>query len=278
MQLIIITGDGVTGAFLVAHKDIDKIAFTGSTEIGRKIGAIAGDKIIPCSLELGGKAPNIVFADADIDKAVEGVVTSIFFNQGEVCCAGSRLYIEDSIKEEFIVKLKARTEQLVQGDPLDPKTNIGALISKEQFDKVLNYIHKGAVEGAVIISGGAEKPGKGYFVQPTILEAKDNNICAKEEIFGPVVTVMGFTDYDDLVRRANDTNYGLSAGIWTKDSAKAQRLIKDIKAGTVWVNCYNCFDASAPFGGFKDSGIGSELGEAGLNLYFKNKTVWINND
>jgi acyl-CoA reductase-like NAD-dependent aldehyde dehydrogenase len=275
----IVTGDGTTGAFLSNHTGVDKIAFTGSTEVGKLIAQSAGKNIKRVSLELGGKAPNIVFADADLDAAVQGVITSIFFNQGEVCCAGSRLYVEEVIREDFLNRLKFATEKLVQGNPLDPTTNIGSLISKEQYDKVLSYIDKGVAQGAKVISGGrATETGsnKGFFVQPTILEATDDNICAKEEIFGPVVTVMSFTDHDDLVVRANNTNYGLSAGIWTQDIRKAHRLARDIKAGTIWINCYNVFDAASPFGGFKDSGTGREMGKYAIELYTEVKSTIVN--
>jgi len=281
----IITGDGETGKFLVEHNGIDKIAFTGSTEVGRLIGAIAGKNLKRCSLELGGKSPNIVFADADIDKAVDGIVTSIFFNQGEVCCAGSRLFLHEDIKEEVLAKLKIKAKSLIQGDPLDPKTQIGTLVSKEQYTKVCKYIGDGIREGAKVIVGGysprdlggyAGGGGKtGFFIPPTILEATDDNICAREEIFGPVVTVLTFKDEDDVIRRANDTNYGLAAGVWTKDLEKAERVGSQIKAGTIWINCYNQFDAAAPFGGYKDSGIGREMGTYALDLYTEIKDYWI---
>jgi acyl-CoA reductase-like NAD-dependent aldehyde dehydrogenase len=273
----IVTGDGTTGAFLAGHEGIDKIAFTGSTEVGKLIKKTA--KTMRVSLELGGKAPNIIFADADLDAAVQGVITSIFFNQGEVCCAGSRLFIEECIKDDFLNRLKFATEKLVQGNPLDPNTQIGSLISKEQHDKVIRYIDKGIIQGAKLITGkagGGYGNTKGYFIQPTILEATDSNICAREEIFGPVVTVLSFTDHDDLVVRANDTNYGLSAGIWTQDIRKAHRFAKDIKAGTIWINCYNVFDAASPFGGFKESGNGRELGKYAIELYTEVKSTIVN--
>jgi len=273
----IVTGDGITGELLVRHKGIDKIAFTGSTEVGRLIGKIAGENLKRCSLELGGKGANIVFADADIDEAVEGAITSIFFNQGEVCCAGSRLFVEESIKEEFLKKLVKRTEQIKVGDPLDPETQFGAQISKEQYFRINDYIFKGIEQGAKVITNNNEYklPEKGWFIPPTILEATDNNICAKEEIFGGVVTVLSFKDYDDVVKRANNTNYGLSAGIWTNDIKKAHRLAREIKAGTIWINCYNVFDACSPFGGYKDSGNGRELGQYAIDLYTEVKSTWV---
>ncbi len=269
----IVTGDGTTGEFIVKHPDVDKIAFTGSTEVGKLISATAGLKRV--SLELGGKAPNIVFADSNINDAVQGAITSIFFNQGEVCCAGSRLFVEESIKGEFVDKLKNATESLVQGDPLDPKTQIGAQISKEQFAKILDYIERGILEGAKLITGNtySTKKGDGLFIRPTILEATDDNICAREEIFGPVVTILTFKDEADVIKRANDTNYGLSAGIWTRDIGKANRVAAAIRAGTIWINCYNVFDAASPFGGYKDSGHGRELGEYALDLYTEVKSV-----
>lgn len=271
----IITGDGRTGEFLARHADIDKIAFTGSTEVGKLIGKIAGENLKRCSLELGGKAPNIVFADCDIDAAVQGVITSIFFNQGEVCCAGSRLYIEEDIKDRFIAKLVKLTEKLKVGNPLDPETQFGAQVSKVQYDRILKYIQSGISEGARLMTGGCPASDKGYFIKPTIFVGHDDLTIAKEEIFGGVVTILPFRDYDDVVRRANKTNYGLSAGIWTNDIKKAHKLAKEIKAGTIWINCYNCFDACSPFGGFKDSGHGRELGKYALELYTEVKSVWV---
>jgi aldehyde dehydrogenase (NAD+) len=271
----VVTGDGRTGELLARHPDIDKIAFTGSTEIGKLVGKIAGENLKRVSLELGGKAPNIVFADCDIDAAVQGVITSIFFNQGEVCCAGSRLYVEDSILNQFVEKLKNRTENLIVGDPLNPNTQFGAQVSKVQYDRVLNYIKLGKDEGAFCVTGGCPATEKGYFIKPTVFIGNDTMTIAKEEIFGGVVTILPFKHYDDLVERANDTNYGLSAGIWTNNIKKAHRLAKKIKAGTVWINCYNCFDACSPFGGFKDSGHGRELGKYALDLYTEVKSVWV---
>lgn len=273
----ILTGDGKTGELLANHKGIDKIAFTGSTEVGRLIGEVAGRNIKRCSLELGGKAPNIIFADADVEKAVDGIIASIFFNQGEVCCAGSRLFVEESIKDDVVYRLLEKVNNLVQGDPLDPNTQVGAQVSKLQQHKVTDYIIKGSEQGGKLLMGGISNPqDKGFFVKPTIIEATDDNICAREEIFGPVVTVLTFSDYDDLVERANDTDYGLSAGIWTKDVVKAQNLAKEIKAGTVWINTYNQFDAASPFGGYKDSGNGRELGQYAVDLYTEVKSTWVN--
>ena len=274
----IITGDGVTGELLARHPGIDKIAFTGSTEVGKIIAKIAGENHKRVSLELGGKGANIVFADADIDKAVKGAITSIFFNQGEVCCAGSRLFLEASIKEEFLMRFKDATKEIVIGNPLDIKTQMGCQVSKEQYKRVLNYIKIGKEEGVKLVTGGNPVGEKGFFIEPTIFEGTDNMIIAKEEIFGGVVTVLTFKDIDDVITRANNTPYGLSAGIWTNDIRKAHKVAREIKAGTVWVNCYNVFDACSPFGGFKQSGIGRELGKYAIDLYTEEKSIWFNLD
>ena len=274
----IVTGFGPTaGAAIARHMDVDKVAFTGSTEVGRLVMKMAAESNLKkVSLELGGKAPNIVFADTDLDAAVKGAISGIFFNQGEVCCAGSRLYVEESIRTEFLSKLKQHAEALEIGNPLNSRTQMGAQVSKEQYDKILAYIEKGKQEGALLITGGKPASKKGYFIEPTVFASTDDNISiAKEEIFGPVVTVFSFKDVDDLVRRANNTIYGLSAGIWTRDIGKAHRLAKELKAGTIWINCYNCFDAASPFGGFKQSGFGRELGIHALELYTQVKSVWV---
>jgi len=275
----IVTGFGpTTGATIARHMDIDKVAFTGSTEVGRLVMKMAAESNLKkVSLELGGKAPNIVFADSDLDAAVQGAITGIFFNQGEVCCAGSRLYVEDSVLNEFVHKLKEKVEALKVGDPLDPETQMGALVSGAQFSKVIDYINAGIKEGAKLVTGGGPVSGtQGYFIKPTIFSCvDDDSTIAKEEIFGPVVSILSFKDVDDLVSRANNTFYGLSAGIWTRDIGKAHRLAKRIKAGTIWINCYNCFDAASPFGGYKQSGFGRELGIHALELYTQVKSVWV---
>ena len=274
----IVTGYGPTaGAAIAEHKDIDKVAFTGSTEVGRLVMEMAAkSNLKEVSLELGGKAPNIVFADADIDAAVQGAITGIFFNQGEVCCAGSRLYVEESIKNKFLNKFKAKADEIVVGDPLDPKTQMGAQVSLEQFHNILSYIDEAKEEGALLITGGTTVKEKGYFIKPTIFDCDDEDCTiAKEEVFGPVVAVFSFKDEKDLINRANDTLYGLSAGIWTRDIGKAHRLAKEIKAGTIWINCYNQFDAASPFGGMKQSGFGRELGQHALELYTQVKSVWV---
>lgn len=277
----VVPGYGPTaGAALVKHPLVDKIAFTGSTEVGRIIMRDAASANLKrVSLELGGKAPNIVFADADLDAAVKGALKGIFFNQGEVCCAGSRLFVETSIHDKFLSELKLHADKLVQGDPLNPATQIGAQVSEEQFTKIMGFIDSGKREGAKLVAGGERGAPKGYFVRPTIFDnVNDKMTIAREEIFGPVVSALTFNDIDDLTKRANSTNYGLSAGIWTKDISKAHRLAKNVKAGTVWVNCYNCFDAASPFGGFKDSGFGRELGKYALELYTQVKSVWVSLD
>jgi len=274
----IVPGYGPTaGAALAGHPDVDKIAFTGSTEVGRIVMRLAAESNLKrVSLELGGKAPNIVFADADLDAAVLGAGRGIFFNQGEVCCAGSRLFIEDSIHDKFLAKFKDHAEKIVVGDPMNPATQMGAQVSKEQYDKILGLIKKGKEEGAKLLTGGGPAKDKGYFLKPTIFQGVRNDMTiAREEIFGPVTCAIPFKGTEGLVAQANDTIYGLSAGVWTRDIAKAHRFARDIKAGTVWVNCYNCFDASSPFGGFKQSGFGRELGKYALELYTQVKSVWV---
>ncbi|MSP18121.1 MAG: aldehyde dehydrogenase family protein [Bdellovibrionales bacterium] len=277
----IIPGFGPTaGAAIASHNDVDKVAFTGSTEVGKLVMRLAAESNLKrVSLELGGKAPNIVFADSDLSAAVDGAMRGIFFNQGEVCCAGSRLFLEEKIHDEFISMLKTRVEKMIVGNPLDPKTQMGAQVNKEQFNKILNYIEKGKQEGAKVVTGGAPAHKQGYFMKPTILQGVNNQMTvAREEIFGPVVCAIPFKNQDDLRKQANDTIYGLSAGIWTRDIGKAHRLAKEIKAGTVWINCFNCFDAASPFGGFKQSGFGRELGKYALELYTQVKSVWVSLD
>lgn len=274
----ILPGFGPTaGAALARHMDVDKVAFTGSTEVGRLVMRMAAESNLKrVSLELGGKAPNIIFADADLEAAVRGTMTGIFFNQGEVCCAGSRLFIEEKVKDKFLGMLKDKAEQLRVGDPLDMKTEMGAQVSKEQFDKILGYIEKGKSEGAKVLAGGKKAAEKGYFVRPTVFDSVQNRMTiAQEEIFGPVVAAIGFKDVEDLKTQANDTLYGLSAGVWTRDIGRAHQMTRALRAGTVWVNCYNQFDAASPFGGFKQSGFGRELGKHALDLYTQVKSVWI---
>jgi aldehyde dehydrogenase (NAD+) len=274
----VVPGYGPTaGAAIASHPDIDKVAFTGSTEVGKLVMKMAAESNLKrVSLELGGKAPNIIFADSDMEAAVQGTMRGIFFNQGEVCCAGSRLFLEESIQDEFLAKLKSHAEKLIVGDPLDPKTQMGAQVSEEQFQKILGYIDRGKQEGASLVTGGSRAKDTGYFVRPTVFKnVGDKMTIAREEIFGPVVSALSFKNLDDLRKRANDTVYGLSAGVWTRDIGKAHRFARDIKAGTIWVNCYNCFDAASPFGGFRQSGFGRELGKYALELYTQVKSVWV---
>ena len=276
--LNIVPGYGPTaGAALAEHMDVDKIAFTGEYTTGRIIMQAASKNLKRISLELGGKSPNIVFADSDIDSAVNGAITGIFLNQGEVCCAGSRLFLEKSIHDEFVDKLSNKAASMRVGDPEDAGTQMGAQVSKEQFDKILGYIDIGKQEGAELVTGGERCGERGYFIKPTIFDAVDNNMkIAKEEIFGPVVSAITFDDVSEVVRQSNLSIYGLAAAVWTRDIKKAHRLARELKAGTIWINTYNSFDAASPFGGFKQSGFGRELGVHALELYTQVKSVWIN--
>jgi aldehyde dehydrogenase (NAD+) len=276
--LNIVPGYGPTaGAALAEHMDVDKIAFTGEYTTGRVIMQAASKNLKRISLELGGKSPNIVFADSDIDSAVAGAMTGIFFNQGEVCCAGSRLFLEKSIHDEFVEKLSKKASGMRVGNPEDADTQMGAQVSKEQFDKILGYIDIGKQEGAKLVTGGERCGEKGYFIRPTIFDAVDNNMkIAREEIFGPVVSAITFDDVSEMIRQCNLSIYGLAAAVWTSDIKRAHRLAKDLKAGTIWINTYNTFDAASPFGGFKQSGFGRELGVHALELYTQVKSVWIN--
>lgn len=275
----VVPGFGPTaGAAITSHMDIDKVAFTGEGSTGQLVmQAAAKSNLKRVSLELGGKSPNVVFADADLDAAVEGAYFGLFFNQGQCCCAGSRLFVEENIHDAFVEKLVARAKKQRVGDPFDMATTQGPQISQEQCDRIMGYIDVGVSEGANLLSGGKRVGSKGYFIQPTIFSGvKDNMRIAKEEIFGPVMNILKFKDVDEVVQRGNKTFYGLAAAIWTKDITKAHRLANSLRAGTVWVNCYDVFDAAAPFGGFKMSGIGRELGEYALSLYTEVKTVYIN--
>jgi acyl-CoA reductase-like NAD-dependent aldehyde dehydrogenase len=275
-----IPGPGsVAGNALVKHPEVDKIAFTGSTEVGKQIMRDAAATVKKISLELGGKSPNIVYADADLDAAARGALTGIFYGKGEVCAAGSRLLVEDSAADEMRTRILERAKKMVAGDPLDPKTRLGALVSKTQMDRVLGYIESGKSEGAKLLSGGARTPvnGKGYFVQPTVFEGVDRGMTiAREEIFGPVLAMMTFSDgMTGATELANATIYGLAAGIWTRDIKKALRTAREIRAGTVWINTYNMYDAASPFGGFKQSGFGRDLGVHALEGYMQVKSVWV---
>ena len=273
----VLPGFGPTaGAAIVRHPDVDKIAFTGSTEVGRLIQREAAGTLKSVSLELGGKSPNVVFADADIDEAVKGAVRGIYFNQGEVCCAGSRLLVEERIHDRFVDALAGYASKIRVGDPLDATTEMGAQVSEEQFKKILAYVEHGKGEGARIVTGGGRAREKGYFVQPTIFDGVTNDMrIAREEIFGPVIATLTFRDIDDAIGIGNDTNYGLAAAVWTQDVKKAHRAARALRAGTVWVNTYNAFDAAVPFGGYKESGLGRECGRQAIDLYTQTKSVWI---
>ena len=273
----VVPGYGPTaGAALAAHPGVDKIAFTGSTEVGRLIQKAAAGNLKSVSLELGGKSPNIVFADADIDAAVQGAIRGIFFNQGEVCCAGSRLFVEEAAHDHFVEALAGFAGALKQGDPLDASTQVGAQVSDEQFEKILGYIESGVQAGATLLTGGARQGEKGYFIQPTVFTGVDKNAAiAREEIFGPVVSTFTFKGIDEAIAEGNDSNYGLAAAVWTRDIKKAHRVARALRAGTVWVNTYNAFDTAVPFGGYKESGTGRELGVQALDLYTQTKSVWI---
>jgi len=266
----IVTGAGSTGAAIVSHKDVDKVAFTGSTEVGKIImRAIAGSGK-KYTLELGGKAANIVFQDAAIDEAVEGIVNGIFFNQGHVCCAGSRLLVQEGIAPELIRKLQHRMETLIVGDPLDKNTDIGAINSRSQLETIKGYLKLGKKEGANMWQTSCRVPRKGFFCRPTLfLDAAQSHRVVQEEIFGPVLAVQTFRTADEAVTKANNTPYGLSGGVWTDKGAKVFKITSKIRAGVIWANTYNKFDPTSPFGGYKESGVGREGGLHGLTPYVK---------
>lgn len=274
----IVPGYGPTaGQPLVDHPDIDKIAFTGSTKVGKSIMRSAADTLKRITLELGGKSPNIILPDADLTKAVPGALMGIMFNQGQVCCAGSRLYVQKKLYDNVMSDLVANTKKIKQGNGLEEGTTMGPLISSTQQSRVKGYIDKGIEEGAEVLTGGDIPFEKGYFVSPTIFADVNHSMTiAKEEIFGPVVAAMPFDDIDDLVEKANDSMYGLAAGVWTQDIKKAHYIAHKLKAGTVWVNTYNALDAASPFGGYKQSGLGREMGSYALDNYTEVKSVWIN--
>jgi aldehyde dehydrogenase (NAD+) len=266
----ILTGPGETGMALVTHKGVDKVAFTGSTEIGRRIAAgVAGtDKAL--TLELGGKAANIVFDDAPLDQAIEGIVNGIYFNQGEVCCAGSRLLAQESIVEPLIAKLKDRLSTIRVGDPLDKNTDVGAINSKAQLDKITELVASGVAEGAEIYQPACDLPERGYFFRPTLFtNVAQSHRIAREEIFGPVLSVLTFRTPDEAVEKANNTMYGLSAGIWTDKGSRILEMVQRMRAGVVWANTFNRFDPTSPFGGYKESGFGREGGMHGLHAYVR---------
>jgi acyl-CoA reductase-like NAD-dependent aldehyde dehydrogenase len=278
--LNVVTGPGsVLGQALVEHPGIDKIAFTGDTTTGQAIMRSAADTLKKITLELGGKSPNIVLADADIEAALRGASIGIFYGKGEVCAAGSRLLVDRAIKDEFIDKLAARAKKMVPGDPLDPKTRFGAVSSKKQLETVLRYIDSGKQEGAALVAGGARADigtGKGYFVQPTVFaDVTPSMTIAREEIFGPVLAAIEFADLDEAIAKANDSRYGLAAGVWTRDIKKAHYVARRLQAGTVWINTYNVYDTAAPFGGYKQSGFGREMSAHALEHYTQVKSVWV---
>ncbi len=263
------------GAAIARHMDVDKVAFTGSTEVGHLImEAAAKSNLKRVTLELGGKSPNIVFADTDMDEAVEGAHFGLFFNHGQCCCAGSRVFVEEKIYDKFVEKSGVRATNRTVGDPFDPKTEQGPQVDEAQFEKVMSYIDSGRTEGAKLVCGGNRVGNKGYFIQPTVFaDVQDDMKIAKEEIFGPVMSIIPFKSVDEVVQRANRTDYGLAAAVWTRDIKKAHAIADSVRAGTVWVNCYNVLDPRSPFGGFKQSGIGRELGEYGLQQYTEVKSV-----
>lgn len=274
--LNILPGFGPTaGAAIARHMDVDKVAFTGSTEVGHLImEAAAQSNLKRVTLELGGKSPNIVLADADLDQAIEGAHMGLFFNQGQVCCAGSRLFVEDKCYEEFLEKGVDRARRNTVGDPFDPGTQQGPQVDKVQFDKVMGYIEAGRAEGARLMCGGNRAGDRGFFIEPTVFaDVRDDMKIAREEIFGPVMSVLKFSSVDEVIERANNTPYGLAAAVWTRDISKAIAVANGVRAGTVWINSYDVFDPAAPFGGFKQSGMGRELGEYGLQQYTEVKTV-----
>ena len=270
----IVTGFGDAGAALSGHADVDKIAFTGSTEVGKKVVDSAKGNLKKVSLELGGKSANVVFADADLDIAVEGSLNAWLFNHGQCCVAGTRLYVEDRIFDDFTQAVAEAASKVKIGPGLDPTTQLGPLISQEQFDKVTAYLRAGLADGARALTGGRRWGDTGYFVEPTVfVDVKSEFSVVREEIFGPVVAALPFKTEDDVIAAANDSIYGLAAGIWTKDISKAHRTAKKLKAGSVWINQYNGFDTAMPFGGYKQSGWGRELGATALDLYTQTKAV-----
>ncbi|PLR81456.1 betaine-aldehyde dehydrogenase [Bacillus canaveralius] len=274
--LNVVTGAGETGAHLVDHPDVNKINFTGSTKVGKKIMVKASKTLKRLTLELGGKSPNIILPDADMSQAIPGALNGIMFNQGQVCSAGSRLFIQKKVYDNVIADLVSYAKSIKQGNGMDPDTAMGPLVSQEQHNRVLTYIQKGKEEGAELLTGGSVPLEAGFFVEPTIFsDVNDKMTIAKEEIFGPVLAAMPFEDIDEVISRANLSEYGLAAGVWTESIKNANYVAHRLKAGTVWVNCYNVFDAASPFGGYKHSGFGREMGTYALNNYTEVKSIWI---
>jgi acyl-CoA reductase-like NAD-dependent aldehyde dehydrogenase len=278
--LNVVTGPGArVGRAIVRHPGVDKIAFTGDTATGREIMQASADTLKRLTLELGGKSPNIVFADADLDAAVRGATTGIFYGKGEVCAAGSRLLVDRAIRDEFIDRVAARSRKMVPGDPLDPKTRLGAIASKSQLERVLRYVEIARQEGATLVAGGARADigtGRGYFMQPTVFAGVTPDMTiAREEVFGPVLATIEFGDVDEAIARANDSMYGLAAAVWTRDIKKAHHVARRLQAGTVWINTYNVYDTAVPFGGYKQSGFGREMGMHALEHYTQTKSVFV---
>ncbi len=264
------------GQPLVDHPLVDKIAFTGSTEVGKKIMSSASKTLKRVTLELGGKSPNIILPDADLTKAIPGALNGVMFNQGQVCCAGSRVFIQKKQYDNVVADMVSHAKKIRQGAGIHSDTQMGPLVSTAQQSRVLGYIDKGVSEGAELLTGGEKVQEQGYFISPTIFAGvEDEMTIAKEEIFGPVISALPYEDLDELINRANNSDFGLAAGVWTRDLANAHYISNNLRAGTVWVNCYNAFDAASPFGGYKQSGIGREMGSYALNNYTEVKSVWI---
>ncbi|MFP6752578.1 MAG: aldehyde dehydrogenase family protein, partial [Pirellulaceae bacterium] len=273
----VVPGFGPTaGSAVSKHPGIDKVAFTGEYLTAQTIMAEAAPTLKRLTFELGGKSPNVIFSDADMHAAIAGTHFGLYFNQGQCCCAGSRVFVEESVHDEFIDRVSEMNQATQVGDPFDPQTTQGPQVDQNQMDKILRYVEAGKSGGATCVTGGNRIGDTGYFVEPTLFDGvTDEMDIATDEIFGPVMSVLTFKDMDELVERANNTFYGLAAAVWTRDIGKAHHVADHVRAGTVWVNCYDVFDAAAPFGGFKMSGQGRELGEAGLNAYLETKTVTI---